>query len=135
MEAVEELATAAVARFNRLTGLGIEGFTHEPAWPAIGVAVAHAQGSLARVGHANEPGARMPGIVLQVTLGHTQAVERIQSMAAHFGLRPVGDFFLEIRQRAGEEDGEQQPAEDQAGPGVQPGHRLAKAFFHGLFIQ
>ncbi|MNC41785.1 hypothetical protein D3C75_905650 [compost metagenome] len=77
----------------------------------------------------------MPGVVLQVPLGHLQAMGRVQCMAAHFWLRPVGDFFLEIRQRAGEEDGEQQPAEDQAGPGVQPGHGLAEAFFHGVFIQ
>lgn len=47
----------------------------------------------------------------------------------------MSDFFLEVRQRAGKEDGEQQPAEDQASPGVQPGHGLAEAFFHAFFIQ
>jgi hypothetical protein len=44
-------------------------------------------------------------------------------------------IVLEVRQRSGEENGEQQPAEDQPGPGVQPGHGLAKALFHPFFIQ
>lgn len=74
----------------------------------------------------------MPGIVLQVLLGLVQAEGRVQGMTAHLGLRPVGDFILEVRQRAGEEDGKQQPAKDQADPGVQPGHRLAEAFFMGF---
>ncbi|MNE61103.1 hypothetical protein D3C80_1562930 [compost metagenome] len=135
VKAVEELTTAAVTCFHRLAGLGIEGFPDKATRAATGVAVAHTQGGLPFVRHANEPGTRMPCIVLQVTLSDCQAIDRVQGMAAHFRLRPMSDFFLEVRQRAGKEDGEQQPAEDQAGPGVQPGHGLAEAFFHGFFIQ
>jgi hypothetical protein len=42
----------------------------------------------------------------------------------------VADFIFEIRQRPGQENREQQPAEQQSGPGVQPGHRLTEALFH-----
>ncbi len=48
-----------------------------------------------------------------------------------FRLHPIGDFLIEHRQRAGEKNRKQQPAEEQACPGMEPIHALCEAFFHG----
>ncbi len=45
-------------------------------------------------------------------------------------LHPAGDLVVEIARCAGDKDKEQHPGDDQPGPGVQPGHALAKSFFH-----
>ncbi|MNP13983.1 hypothetical protein D3C76_1062910 [compost metagenome] len=135
VEAIEELAAAALAGLDRLPGLRVEVLVDEASAPAVGVAPAHVQRCFALIGQADHPTARMPGIGLQIALGHAQAGHRIEGVATHLGLGPVIDLVLEVRQRPGEEDGEQQPAEDQAGPGMQPGHGLAEAFFHGFLIQ
>jgi hypothetical protein len=47
---------------------------------------------------------------------------------------PVVDLLVEIAQRAGEIDEVQHNAEHEAQPGVQPGHRLAEALFHGVTL-
>ncbi len=73
--------------------------------------------------------------MLQIGLGGGQATGVIDGMRLHFGLHPVGNFVLEIRQGARQENRKQQPAKDQPGPSVQPGHGLAEALFHVRAIQ
>src|SRR3546814_1725565 len=48
------------------------------------------------------------------------------------GRHPAGDLFLKIGRCPGHEDGEQQPAEQQPRPGVQPRHRLPETALHSL---
>ena len=49
-----------------------------------------------------------------------------------FRPHPAIDLGIEDARRAGQEDEEKQPPEQQPGPGVQPRHGLAKAVFHAM---
>ncbi|MNE81247.1 hypothetical protein D3C80_1778810 [compost metagenome] len=135
VEAVEELAAAAVTGLYWLPGLGVELLADKATAPASRVTPADAQRGFALAGQADHPVARVRRVGLQVALGQAQAGHRVERVAADFGLCPVADLFLEIRQCAGQENCEKQPAENQPGPGVQPGHRLAETVLHGFFIQ
>ncbi|MNE20705.1 hypothetical protein D3C80_1138390 [compost metagenome] len=135
VEAVEKIAATGLARLQFGAGGRVEGFGSKVAAPATGLRPAHAQRRFAGIGQLDEPAARRRRMLLQVALGQVQARRRVQRSAGHFRLRPVTDFFLEIGHGPGHENRKQQPAENQPGPGMQPGHGLAKALFHGFFIQ
>ncbi|MNI58153.1 hypothetical protein D3C73_1132520 [compost metagenome] len=71
----------------------------------------------------------------KIGLGQRQAGLGGHWTGGDFRLHPVVGLVLEISEGAGQENRKQQPAENQAGPGVQPGHGLAKALFHDRSIQ
>ena len=134
MEAVEELAATGFTGEHFLAGLGIQGLAGE-ATRAIAAAPADRDTGAALVRHLDEPARRLGGVALQILLGLAQGQRDIQRACGHFRLAPAGDLGLEVGHGPGEKNREQQPAENQPGPGVQPGHRLAEALFHGIAIQ
>ncbi|KAG0758953.1 hypothetical protein G6F22_019503 [Rhizopus arrhizus] len=72
-------------------------------------------------------GLRGCGRVVHRTLrGHVDADLVGRQLRAH----PAADFLAVVTGGAGHEDQQQQPADQQAGPGVQPGHRLAESVLH-----
>src|SRR5690606_11207224 len=52
-----------------------------------------------------------------------------------FRPHPAVDLVAVVGGGAGQEDEEQHPAHQQAGPGVQPGHRLAEALLHAARLR
>ena len=137
VEAIEELTALAFPGLHRLAGDGVEDFLDESAALA-GLDLVlphHRQAGVAAVRQGNEPACGGRRLLLQIVLRDGEAALIVQGMGLHFGLHPVGYFIFEIGQGAGQENREQQPAEDQACPGVQPGHGLAKALFHVRAIQ
>ncbi len=57
---------------------------------------------------------------------HVDADVAGRQLRAH----PAADSLAVVAGGAGHEDQQQQPADQQAGPGVQPGHRLAESVLH-----
>ncbi|MNZ86788.1 hypothetical protein D3C78_1056240 [compost metagenome] len=135
MEAIEEVAAARFPGQDFSARSRVQGFLDEATAPGTLGAPADTQRRLTRVRQANEPAAGARRMFLKIVLGQGQTGQRLQWPNLHLRLSPVINLFLEVGHRPGEENREQQPAEDQAGPGVQPGHGLAKALFHPFFIQ
>ncbi|MNI41300.1 hypothetical protein D3C73_955500 [compost metagenome] len=138
MEAVEELAAAAFPALYFGAGLRVEVFFRElAAFAALGwrLLPAHRQARLAGGRQLDQPARGTGSVLLQIVLCHAQARFGTHRTRGNFRLHPVAGFILEIGKRTGQENGEQQPAEDETGPGVQPGHRLTKALFHVRSIQ
>ena len=69
-------------------------------------------------------------LALQVSNGMLDSLSVADRRLLDLRLHPVIDLLVEHRQAAGEKDGKQQPAEQQATPGVQPGHGLSQGLFH-----
>ncbi len=63
---------------------------------------------------------------LQPLLRRIGRQARVDGAARQLRLHPAIEFLVEHRQRAGQEDGEEHPAEQQPAPGMQPGHRLGE---------
>ncbi|MNJ55160.1 hypothetical protein D3C77_506340 [compost metagenome] len=135
MEAVEEVATAGFAGLDLCTRGRVEVLFDEAATPGSLCPPADTQPRLACFGQANEPAASRGRMFLQVTLRQRQTGHRVVRPDRYLGLGPVIDLFLEVGHGPGQENRKQQPTENQSGPGVQPGHCLAEALFHQLFIQ
>ena len=83
----------------------------------------------------DEPTRSTGGVLLKIVLRQGQTGFGGHRPGGNFRLHPVADLVFEVSQCAGQENRKQQPAEDQTGPGVQPGHGLTKALFHELPIQ
>ena len=133
VKAVKELAAHAFAALHLGPGLSVESSGFEAAALA-GFArrllPAHLQTGVAGIGQIDQPARGTGGVLLQIILRQRQARFAIKRMCSDFRLHPVADFIFEISERAGEKNREQQPAEHQPGPGVQPCHRLPEALFH-----
>ncbi|MNJ46187.1 hypothetical protein D3C77_413120 [compost metagenome] len=135
VEAVEEIAAAGLAGLDLCASGRVEVFFKETTAPGPLCPPADTQARLACFRQANEPAAGIGRVFLQVALRQRQAGQRVMRSNRYLGLGPVIDLLLEVGHGPGEENRKQQPAEDQPGPGVQPGHGLAKALFHQFFIQ
>jgi len=133
MEAIEKLAAQAFAALHFGTGLRIEGFRFK-ATALAGfrrrLLPAHGQAGVAGIGQVDQPARSSGGMLLQIILRQGQASLAIDRACGNFRAHPVTGFVIEIGQGAGQKNREQQPAEDQPDPGVQPGHGLAKTLFH-----
>ncbi len=66
---------------------------------------------------------------LQIGKRALRRLELIDVVRRNFRAHPLIEFLVEHRQSAGEEDGEQQPAENQPAPGVQPGELLGDGLY------
>ncbi len=126
MEAEKEVATNTVTHLDGLAGARVELYGGAMATLAGG----HAQPGRALAWQADAPVASLRLVGLQVGNGAPRGVGLGYLGARDFRLHPVVEFLVEYRQGAGDEDGEQQPAENQPGPGVQPGHRLGEGVLH-----
>jgi hypothetical protein len=132
VEAIEEVAAAGIAHLQHLTAEWVElALLTRAASPLIARHLpGHRQARVARARQADHPTPGTAGVLLQVVLRQRQAGFAADLAHRDFRLHPVADLVVEVRQGTGEEDREQNPAEDQSGPGVQPGHGLTKALFH-----
>ncbi len=132
MEAVEEISTPRFARLHLGTGLRVEQLAHEiVALTRLAFRQpTHRQPRRSLVRQTDEPARRTGSMGLQVGLGQLHAGAGIEGACRNLRLHPLGDLVLEVRERPGQENREQQPAEQKTDPGVQPGHRLTEALFH-----
>ena len=141
MQAVEEFAAARLARLGQHLARGRVGFfAMKIATPSAFLfagprrfAPAQLRGGIALAGQADEPARGARGALvhrLLRDLGRFLGADLAGGGAVQFGLHPQGDFIAVVAGRAGAKHQQQNPADEQAGPGVQPCHRLAETFFH-----
>ncbi|KAG1460654.1 hypothetical protein G6F57_014283 [Rhizopus arrhizus] len=137
VQAVEEISATRLARLQGLAGVRVQrGITKATAPATAGIGQLrrqppeHLHGRVERLRQGDEPVLGLAGVGLQVvhrTLrGHVDADLVGRQRRAH----PAADFLAVVTGGAGHEDQQQQPADQQAGPGVQPGHRLAESVLH-----
>ncbi len=127
MEAEEEIAAYRLARLQHLAAERVE----------IGTLTAslftgrYRQRRRALGRQADVPARRVRMLGFQPALGRPGRCRLIHPALAQLRLHPHVQFLVEDRDRAGEKDGEQHPAEQQPAPGMQPGHGLGDGFrFH-----
>ena len=132
VEAVEELAAARLAHraFEARAGGRVEAAVLEAALAlAFGRAPEHRGHRAAFIGQVDQPPRALRcqarhGVTH--TLGHQRGLARL-ALVRLLGLHPLRDLVPEIAHRAREEHGVEEPAQQQADPGVQVGHGLADA--------
>ena len=64
------------------------------------------------------------------TEGQTFRLRDRLGIERHLGTHPAVDFGVEVTDRPGQKHEVQQPAREEAGPGMQPGHRLPESALH-----
>lgn len=100
---------------------------------AAGAVPGDAEGGFAPAGEADSPLRRRRRPFGEARLGEGEgggAVFRGVRGDFQFRPQPGVDFRLENRERPGQEDGQQQPAENQPAPGVKGGEGLAQGSSH-----
>ena len=140
VEAVEELAAARLAHraFEARAGGRVEAAVLEAAPGALfGLrrAPEHRGHRAARIGQVDQPLRALRRHMrhgVADPLGHERGLARL-ALVRLLGLHPLRDLVPEIAHRAREEHGVEEPAQQQADPGVQVGHGLADAGCLGRF--
>lgn len=126
VKAVEKFAATCFSRLKHRTGLRMQ---EQGLKAAIGLIPPQQVDSWrALIGQAHDEVTHARRMLVQRDLGALRdfAVGRWQ--AVQLGPHPEIEFVLEKAQRAGDENCKQNPAQNQPGPGMQPGHGLAKTF-------
>ena len=122
METEEETASCGLSRRYLLAALSVD--QRALATPLF--ARRDAQRGIARRRQADIPGTRRRMVGFQPALGNLHGTGLIDLPVLQFRLHPPVQLPIKHRQGAGQKDRKQQPAEHQAGPGVQRRHRLGQ---------
>ena len=126
VEQKEKPPSYRFANRHHLAGIRVQGHRHAITAPAGG----GLQLRRALIGQADTPLFCVSLVRLQVAQCALRGLLIGQVVGRQLGGHPVVDLLIEHGQAAGQKDHEQQPADDQATPGVQPGHGLGQGLFH-----
>ncbi len=134
VKAVKKVAAPAGARRQQLAGAGVHHrLLAAPAAAFLGLGCVRLPAQLhhrgAGLGQLNVPAFRVRGLGVERRPGQRRGIRR-RLRVVQLRRHPQGDLLAEIGAGAGHEHRQQQPAQQQAAPGVQPGHGLPQTRLH-----